>query len=346
MNHIFLQQTTLGSATGIAVQAKNALPFLVSYKAKVVLSETDVQALSKMRTFSNNVINEIAVLAGNDEKYSSCLFMNFNGFPETIPEILTINDVTIDGKSIEGAPVELQKPWINLSPILGKRRSPSDPIHVNDIPRLQQLVVRALLSMSYNDSDRWLDPKLSSFIIESYSMTIASQLQLAFNLNFDEVRFIQTIFAIYYAQRLSSTEEDLIHDWPSILNRCAFLGSQSEITERLGMIEEDVGDDKTLSISKCCALLRKKGPPRMSTFEDRILYQMFSRGNVETSAMLYALDYPPYWVYLILKTMSNDKNPILATVFRITDLKKKAMLFCADLKISKNFIPKVKRNGD
>jgi hypothetical protein len=71
---------------------------------------------------------------------------------------------------------------------------------------------------------------------------------------------------------------------------------------------------------------------------------MFSRTNAEAQSMVFALDYPPYWVYLILKTLSNDKNPIIATIFRISDLKKKAMLFASDLKSSKFFIPMVNRD--
>ena len=346
MGQITLQTTTLGRATALQQQAERALPFLISYKDMVLLSELDIQALSKMRTFSNTVLNELAVLAGNEGKYSSVNFLNFNGFTSSIPEILTVNDITIDGMTVQGAPAFLQRAWVNLTPILGKKKTMSDPIYVTDIPRLQQLVIRALLSMSYNDSDRWLDPRLSTFIIESYSMTIAGQLQIAFNLNFDEVKMVQTIFALFYAQRLSGKEEDLTRDWPILINRCGFLGSQLELVEKLNMISDFCGDDKLLSIDRCISILSQNGPSRMARFDSRGLYQMFSRSNAEAQSMVYALDYPPYWVYLVLKTLSNDKNPILANTFKVTDLKKKAMLFGSDLKSSKTFIPMVMRNGN
>jgi hypothetical protein len=344
MGQITLQTTTLGKATVIQQQAERALPFLISYKDMVLVPEIDVQNLAKMRTFSNTVLNELAVLAGNEGKYSSINFLNFNGFNSSIPEILTVNDILIDGRTIQSAPAFLQKAWVNLTPILGKKRVESDPIYVTDIPRLQQLVVRALLSMSYNDSDKWLEPRLSVFIIESYSMTIAGQLQIAFNLNFDEVRLVQTIFALFYAQRLSGSDEDLTRNWPILINRCGFLGSQVELVEKLDMLSDFCGEDKLLSIDKCISILSKNGPSRMARFDSRGLYQMFSRSNAEAQSMLYALDYPPYWVYLVLKTLSNDKNPILATTFKVTDLKKKAMLFGSELKSSKFFIPMVDRN--
>ena len=226
MGQINLQATTLGKATALQQQAERALPFLISYKDMVLVPEIDIQALAKMRTFSNTVLNELAVLAGNEGKYSSINFLNFNGFNASIPEILTVNDITLDGMTVQGAPAFLQRAWVNLTPILGKKKNMSDPIYVTDIPRLQQLVIRALLSMSYNDSDRWLDPRLSVFIVESYSMTIAGQLQIAFNLNFDEVRLVQSVFALFYAQRLAGKDEDLIKEWPILINRCSFLGSQ------------------------------------------------------------------------------------------------------------------------
>lgn len=346
MGQITLQTTTLGKATALQQQAERALPFLISYKDMVLVSELDIQALAKMRTFSNTVLNELAVLAGNEGKYSSINFLNFNGFTSSIPEILTVNDITIDGMTVQGAPAFLQRAWVNLTPILGKKKVMSDPIYVTDIPRLQQLVIRALLSMSYNDSDRWLDPGLSTFIIESYSMTIAGQLQIAFNLNFDEVKLVQTIFALFYAQRLSGKDEDLSRNWPILINRCSFLGSQTELVEKLNMISDFCGEDKLLSIDKCISILAHNGPSRMARFDSRGLYQMFSRSNAEAQSMVYALDYPPYWVYLVLKTLSNDKNPILANTFKVTDLKKKAMLFGSELKSSKTFIPMVMRNGN
>lgn len=344
MGKTTLQTTTLGRATTLQHQAENALAFMIRYKGMIALPESDIQALSKMRTFSTTVLNEISVIAGNDGKFSSINFFNFNGFQESVPEILTSNDITVDGKTIPAAPPEFQKAWVNISPIVGKRRNASDPVYVTDIPRLQQLVIRALLSMSYNDSDRWLEPKLSVFIIESYSMTIASQLQIAFNLNFDEVRVVQTVFALYYAQLLSGSSEDIVKGWPLLINRCAFLGSQSEIDEKLTAIDSYLGEDHTLDISRCIGFIRQNGPARMGNFDNKVFFQMFSRSSVESQAMLYALDYPPYWVYLILKTLSNDKNPILAVAFRVTNLKKKAMLFAADLKTSRTFIPEINRN--
>jgi len=345
MGKTTLQTTTLGRATTVQHQAESALSFLIRYKSMIALPESEVQNLSKMRTFSTTVLNEMSVIAGNDGKFSSINFFNFNGFQESVPEILTNNDITIDGKTIPAAPPEFQKAWVNISPIVGKRRNASDPIYVTDIPRLQQLVIRALLSMSYNDSDRWLDAKLSSFIIESYSMTIASQLQIAFNLNFDEMRVVQAIFALYYAQLLTGSSEDVSTNWPILINRCSFLGSQAEISDKLNMIDAYVGTDRKLDINRCIGFIRQNGPPRMANFDSKMFFQMFSRSSVESQAMLYALDYPPYWVYLILKTLSNDKNPILAVTFRVTDLKKKAMLFASDLKTSRTFIPEINRNA-
>ena len=345
MGHNNLQTTALGRATALQQQAERVLPFLISYKDMVTLNDLDVEAISKLRTFSNTVINELSMLAGNEGKFHSLLFLNFNNFNQTVPEVLTFNDVTIDGKTLDKAPEPLQKAWINLTPIIGKKRNPSDPINITDIPRMQQLVLRGLLVMSYNDAEKiWLEPRLCVFIVESYSMLIASKLQMAFNLNFDEMRFVQTIFALYCAQLLC-VGEDSTTSWPSLINRCSFLGSQSEINDKLNLMEDVLGNDRTLSIDKCISVIKGHGAPRMSNFEGRMLYQMFGSTNAEATILPYALDYPPYWIYLILKALSNDKNPFLNTLFRVTDLKKKAMLFASDLRLTKTFIQQVNRNA-
>ena len=105
MGQITLQTTTLGRATALQQQAERALPFLISYKDMVLVPEVDVQTLAKMRTFSNTVLNELAVLAGNEGKYSSVNFLNFNGFTGNVPEILTVNDVIPNTATITNATI-------------------------------------------------------------------------------------------------------------------------------------------------------------------------------------------------------------------------------------------------
>ena len=79
MGHTYLQSTALGKATALQQQAERTLPFLVGYKDMILLKEEDIQSLSKLRTFSNTVINELAILASNEGKLSSIAFLNFNG---------------------------------------------------------------------------------------------------------------------------------------------------------------------------------------------------------------------------------------------------------------------------
>lgn len=345
MGNVTIQSTTMGKGVDIEQLGIKAMEFLIANKDLILVPDNDVIALSKMKTFSPTVINEIASVASAEGAFNSIAFFDFSKFKESVPYLLAIADITMDGKTLNGAPPFLEKAWVNLTPIVLKKNLPSDPINISDIPRMQQLVVRSLLSMSYNDTSRWLEPRLISFIIESYSLVAAEQLKIAYNLNFDEMRFVQTLYAVFYAQRLSDAKEDLHKEWPIVINRCGFLGTQSEISEQLKIFEDIVGTDKFLTLERCAEILRKSGPARMSKFTEKIFFQLYSRSNTEPAAMLYALEYPPYWVYLILKALSKDKNPILKVMFDITDLKKKAIWFATELKISKFFIPMVKRNA-
>lgn len=335
--------TKFGQASGLAEQAHHALTFLIKNGTLISVQDADLKALTAIRSYSQTTMTEIYNHIVEDNKLSSCYVMDLTKFNKDMPEILANEDICIDGKAIPEAPSNFSKAWINITSVLGKRSSTHNLPIITDTAKFNRLFVRGVLCMSYNDSDMWLDPKLAAFIIESYSMTAAMLLQRSYNLNPEEFKFVQTLFATYYAQLLGGSAVGL--KVPPLLNRCGFLGSMADIGSRLEMIESYRPDEgeSMLSVPMICSLITKVGPPRMHEFQVNKFYQIFSASTTDSQAMLIALDYPPYWVYQMLKTLSGEKNPMLSTIFKMSGLTQRATQFAKDLNTSSLFIAKVNR---
>lgn len=339
-----IADTPYGSALDIRGSAINVAAYFVK-NSGVVFGQRELEFLKAVRLHIKSPFSDIYQRVIEDDRLSLFTFADCSATRDTVPELLTLNDITVDGKYIsKNIPNEYQNIWVNLSPILGKRDAYNSSMQVTDIPRLCALVSRGVLCASYNDSDAWLSPNLAAFIIESYSTMIAVHLRSIFNLGFDEFRLVHTLIAAYYAQLLGG--EDALMEVPPLLYRCTFLGNGAEIVERLNIFKEEcqkLNNGWKLSLDIVCKLLATCGPARMKTLTSKQLYITMSRGSIDSQAMLIALDYPPYWVYQLLANSQGSKNPNISNLIKFTDMKRKIIQFANELVASKLFIDRINR---
>lgn len=320
-------------AASIEDQANNVVKFLIENKNLIVFKKDDLDVIRDIKSFASTPMFELYSRVLLDTKLNHFTLLDFSEFGNTVPELFLLNDFVIDGKFLKSSTPDMFKnAWINMTPILGKRNPITKQLTVSDIPRLHGLIARAFLTMSYHDTDAWLTPSLNSFIIESYSTSLTMLLQRSYNLNPEEYLFIQILFAAYYAQLLSSNlDNNGTNKIPPLLSRCGFLGSMSSIVEVFEQVQSLIPHDRLLTMSDIVNIIIQKGPARMSKLQLIHLYKMFSAGTIETQSMMLALDFPPYWVHQLLKLASGIKNPMLATIFKSTNLKRNLNKFIIDL---------------
>ena len=270
---------------------------------------------------------------------------------ENIPSILTLEELTIDGKYLSpNMPKFYQNAWINLSPLASKTRDAYNrSLQITDTIRFANLVARGILCMSYNDSEEWLTPALNVTMIEMYSLLFAMHLKNRFDLNIEEYALVRTLFAAYYAQLVS--ENSAPKEIPPILYRCKELyrdvGTPRAIDERLavvGEVRQKLDPTWKLSIKTICEILKQCGPQRMQKMmSDRLLYAFMSRSPVDAQTMYCAIDYPPYFVYALLANMRNGKNPLINMLIKFGNNGRLLSEFSKELISSKMFIDKVIR---
>ena len=346
MKNFTLFDTSFAKARSISSMAQNAVPFLIKNGPLVVLQDNQIRELESTRIYSSTPISKMFQDITNAGKLNNFVFTNLARFAKDIPEILALDDITVDGKAIPNTPVpaQFQKCWINITPITAVKDSYNGTLNITDAPTLASFVVRSALVSTYLDNDIWLNPRLAAIVIESYSMTVTHVLRQAFNLSYEEEKFVQTLFAAYYAQMLGDASCSL--KIPPMLLRCSFLGSIQDITERLESINQyrDNNGDDILTPIKICNILKKCGPVRMQKFEPTMLYRFLSSSSIDSQLMMVAIDYPPYWVYQMLRIASGYKNPVMSNVIKLNgQLKTKVNQFATELQASNQITAKLNR---
>lgn len=346
MKNITLFDTSFAKARAIAGMLQPAVTFLIKNGPEVVITDDQLRDLEGVRLYSSNPISKLfqdIITAG---KLNNFIFVNFSKYGKDIPSLLALDDIVIDGKAVSTLPVpaQLQKCWINITPITSIKDSYNGMLNITDAAAFASMVVRAALCSSYVDNELWFNPRLEATIVESYSATIAHVLRQAFNLAYEEEKFVQTLFAAYYCQLLSGGQANLA--MPPLLGRCQFLGSATDIISRMEDVKpyRDNNGNDLLSPAKICKILNQIGPARMKTFMPTQLYRFMSSSSIDSQTMMIAMEFPPYWVYQMLRIASGYKNPVMSNVLKLNaGMKQKTVAFATELQTSSQLLTKLSR---
>ena len=339
-SRVALVNTPYAQARDLSAHIKNALTFLIK-NPDVILTKDKVRDIGTQRLFSSTPTSRIfhAIVAA--DKLNNFLFLdysNLTGRGVSVPELLTSDDLCIDGASITTVPVPalVQKVWINITPILGRRDAYNDSLFFTDLGQLANLVTRAALCQAYNDTNNWITIRQQLLLIEMYAVIMAQVITNTYRLDPVERRLIMTIFAFYYAQMVGSQEASM-EKMPPILMRCSFLGSGSDIME----ISEELQKYKTdgiLTLDGVIKAIRTMGPSRMKNYNLQVLFRSIASASVDSSTMIISMSYPPYFLYQLLRVDSGYKNPIISGVVKAIGLKKKLDDLSDDIADNPNLI--------
>lgn len=343
MNKITLLDTPYAKAKNLSSKIPNAAKFLIQNWPVVVVQGTHMRDIQETKLFSSTPISRLFQDLVSANKLNNFLFVNLTRFGKDFPELLAVDDLVIDGKvATPPLPAQLQKCWINISSISSIKDSYNGSMQITDALVLASYIVRAALCSTYNDTDMWLNPRLAAYVIESYAGTIGHVLKQAYGLTYEEDKFVQTLLAAYYAQLLGGSASSL--DMPPLLLRCGFLGSANEIIARLKTCEPHRTPGSYYTPAVICKLLAKVGPPRMKNIQDSQLYRFISNSVTDSGTMLFAADYPPYWVWMMLRIMSGSKNPVMSNVIKLyPSMKKSLNAFCEEFINSRVLLEKLTR---
>lgn len=334
-------------ARGFNTKIPATLTFLIKNGPSVIIPEDRLVELANTKLYATTPLSKMFQDICSSGKLNNFVFLDCSRYQEGIPDLLTYEELVIDGRVIPNLPVpaQLQKCWINLTPILSAKDSYNGHLNLTDTSAAAAMVVRAALVSTYHDTNEyWLNPRLACYVIESYAHVVGHICRQIYNLNIEEELFVKTIFALYMAQVLGRSETDL--KMPALLYRCTFLGSANDIMSRVEAINQyrENGGNSLLPPRKCCEVIAKAGPPRMHMFSHVNFYRAMSSSSIDSMTMLVAVDYAPFWVYQLLRNVSGYKNPLISTVMRMNARMKTIMTdFAAELESSGTILNQLNR---
>jgi len=335
-----IEDTQIGVNTAIKMQMKEAAAFLLQYYNMVAVENNDLTTLKNLKNFSNSSVSKLFTHIVDANKLDKFICLDYSRLKNiSIPELLTLGAITIDGSNDTTLSRNLQKVWCNITPYIRKRTSMSENIIYTDVNKVHELFIRGAISKAYNSStDIYLNSDIATLLIESYALTITGLLATAYNLNSLQDRAIITIlFAAFMAQRVNPGGS---LDMPEMLNKCKRLYGPStgvDISILPHFMKFKENPNTPLSIYDVCAILSEHGPIRMKTFTVNHLNSLFSRGSAaDTQIMLIALEYPPYYMMQLLLLADNYKNYTLASNH---NNKKYAQALAEKLMTCREFIP-------
>ena len=303
-----LFHTEFATYAGFSVQIPNVIKYTTNNR-HYLLSPEEVDRMARsirmilqspLTQFFNRIVD-----TGGLQHYAA---LNITEKGGSVPELLTANNITLDLKqALDNQAITLpetrNKVLLNVTGCL-KFNRPEGQYDIKIVDLFQQLVVRGCLCMGYFDQDDWLNPTLAEFTVRSYSMILSNMIARYYDLTLMEQMTVAGIFAFYYCQKFS---RDGVID-PPLFNRCTFLGSRNDLENIRKICLADHND--VLTLSETAEIIKNNSPERMRNFSNNEVNILCGNLGPDTITTLLALEYPPYWVYMLLLALSGTKIPL------------------------------------
>lgn len=342
----YITNTRIARQLKLDVQLKAIINYLVANRS-VIADRESLTSVFSVRTLQVSPMSEL---------FAKCVVGRYLDIFSTIadpsavmshafPEALTMPSIVIDLAQAENAYTlssikELyRKVIMNITHLIKKDKRTGD-LGTSALHELHSMYVKALLVRSYFDSGTgpWLSPIMQSFIARTYSLFIATTIARQTNLNFAELNDVAAVFALYMFQMLAGTEGDI--SCPPGYANINYLGTRADLIYTADKCKEYTKTSGILDLETCCQILSDTGPGRLKNYNLALfLRQCQILGSYNDSvSTLMAFDYPPYWVWLILLTVSGGQMRAMNTQLQQYSLKTAAMKFANDLLIYQGLI--------
>lgn len=310
--------TRFSKTAGIGTQFPQIIKFMIENRRCIMTTQELITIIQPVRTILKSPMTEFfnnLVLADKLPNFAAINLRNINS---SIPQILTASNITMDLKQcnstlLTSLPEIENKIIINITETIRVDRV-NGTISLAAVDNFQNLFCRGALVGSYYDADEknsmWLTPSLTEFTLKSYSMILSALISRYYNLSLPEQYKIGAVLAYAMAQRLSVDPNN-----PTIFYRATWLGSVADLTDVAKLCEEHVKNGE-LDLEQMVELIKEVAPDRMKNFNLLAFVQICGNLGPDLQSSYIALEYAPYWVYLIILALSGAKIPL---VYQLTN---------------------------
>lgn len=305
-----LLSTDYAMSSGMTQSLNKVIKFLLEHK-DLMMDDESFHRIMSFRSPVNTPISSIyeKIIETNARQIYTCFIPPTGSNVVSVPDLLTLNSVTIDLGSLKNNdlvkyfPQYKNKIVINLGGLIKYPHPGGVPI-ITDSFEIQSLFVRGALCRSFlaNSSERWLTPSIMKFVVKTFALYLSSMIGQVRALNWIEQSSIALCFAAFISKKLSG---NVANNIPIGLQSVDFV-SRDVVTHFVDKNKSIL--EQPMDVNKLAMLIATNGPERMTQFSSTELYTVCKSISQNPIMNLIMLEYPPYWVHQLLLVASGTKN--------------------------------------
>lgn len=306
--------TTLSVTSVIPTSMQHELiDFLVGNR-QYLYPTHKVNEAFKTRFTGRTPISEIfqrLTAAGKDKAYG---LIRLPSKSATLHEVVDMTFVPFDLLQLKEATPAFSKtlsliPELNDKLVINVTDITRGDGEFSDITQFQWRVVRDFLSRSFyaSSGNVWISPALVRYVAKVYSMTIGGQLANLFGLTPLMRTFLQTIFCLFFVGKMTSNTlaPAFIKAHAKSLN----LYDSQDLQQIFAFVQDQIGKPTPETLEEVFKIIDAYGHTQLATahgsrLNRAILNQRFASLHPEGRVSVISLEYPPYFLFLILLSLS------------------------------------------
>jgi hypothetical protein len=201
-----------------------------------------------------------------------------------------------------------------------------------DATQFHYRMVRDFLSRNYYTSSTsvWVSPTFVRYVAKVYNMTIGGEIARLFGLSPLIQMFIQSVFALFFVAKMTSTES--AQSFLKAHGKQMGLPDSTSLVQIFAFIEDTLNKKAPESLFDVCAVIDAYGHdqltgPNGSRLTLPVLNTRFSSLFNDSHVSMIALEYPPYFAFLILLVLSNTRIGLSFSMKKLNLVKEGQQVF-------------------
>ena len=295
---------------------EDLLQFLINNRQHILRPSEKSDAFN-VRFSANTLVSEIVHRIANSGKDTAFNLINLPSKTTSLREVVDMTFIPFDILQLKDVTPTFSKSLSLISELDDKMIiNITDIVRNNgnfsDLTQFHWRVVRDFLSRSFyvSPGNSWLTPAVVRYVAKVYSMTMASRISQAFNLTRETTDLVQCVFCLFYvaamtraqdaASFVKSSQKQLgiphsadLHQVTSFVEDILHKSVPESLEEVFAVIDAFGSDGLTGSSGS-----RLNRPTLMGRFQN-----LYSESHVSS----ISLEYPPYFLYMIILALSGSK---------------------------------------
>lgn len=309
---------------------EDLLGFLIANRG-AILPPIKRSELFRSRFSGRSPITEIVhrlIAVGKDQNYSLMKLP-----PKTIAlrEVVDMSFIPLDVLQIKDA-ISHIPPGLSVFPDIDDKLI----INITDLTRasgefsdvsaFHNRIVRDFLSRSYYNSTNaiWISPSFVRYIAKVYNMTLGAEIARLFALSPVVRSFIQTVFCLFFVGKMTSSKAAVAF----VKSNARELGiyDTSDLIQITALSEEAIGKPVAESIIEVCKVIAAYDNSSLGGIDHPrldipVLNKKFSNLHTDNHLSRIALEYPPYFAFIVLFVLSGGRTGLSFQMDRLGLLK-------------------------